>query len=76
MLSDMRANLIAVLTGHVDVGQNNVRLYFIERFDCSIPVIDLNDLVIGIGKRLSYETPDRWAIVCQKNCSSHNAPNC
>src|SRR5262245_55230867 len=70
---DVGRHLIAVLAGHKDVGQDNVRTNLFKFSNCSFAVAYRNNLEVGVRKRLFDQTLDRRAVVRQQYCSSHTS---
>jgi hypothetical protein len=71
MVSNVGTHFVTVLAGHIDVGQNDTGLPLVELFDCGIAVAYFDNLKVCTGKCLTYQTPDRRAVVGQKDCTFH-----
>src|SRR5688572_30032099 len=69
------ADFVAVLSWHVDVCQNKVRLHFVELSNSGIAVADGNHVKVTTGKHLCYEALNRRAVVREENEPLHCSPS-
>ena len=71
MIANVGADFVTVFPRHVDVGKNDAGRQVFKRLDGGVAVAHLDNLKIRIGESLRHQAPDRWAVVSQKDCSSH-----
>src|SRR5882672_2573820 len=68
---DMSANLIAVLSWHVYIGQNDVRLNLIKLANRRIAVVDGHDIKTRVRKSLIDESLNGRAVIGQQDGLTH-----
>ena len=69
----METNFVAVLTGHINIGENDAGAHFIEGFDGGLSIVHGDNFKFYVRKNLGDKPANRWAVIRQKNRSSHNS---